>query len=59
MMEYGAKFTKLSWFQRHLENKEQRKVDRFEDGLDIQIRKGLLSQTFTRFWKVYERAIWI
>ena len=37
VMEYGAKFTELSRFGRHLVDTEQRKVDRFEDGLDIEI----------------------
>jgi len=37
VMEYGAKFTELSRFGRHLADTEQRKVDRFEDGLDIEI----------------------
>jgi len=40
-MEYGANFTELSRFGRHLVDIEQSKVDRFEDGLDIEIRKGL------------------
>ena len=35
--EYSAKFTELSRFGRHLVDTEQRKVDRFEDGLDIEI----------------------
>ena len=42
-MEYGSKFTKLNRFGRHLVDTPQRKVDRFEDGLEIELLKGLSS----------------
>lgn len=57
VMEYGAKFTELSRFGRHLVDTEQRKVDRFEDGLDIEIRKSLSSQAFTKYPDIYQRAM--
>ena len=57
VMEYGAKFTELSRFGRHLVDTEQRKVDRFEDGIDIEIRKGLSSQVFTKYQNIYQRAM--
>lgn len=57
VMEYGAKFTELSQFERHLVDIEQRKVDRFEDGLDIEICKGLSSQVFTKYQDIYQRAM--
>ena len=57
MMEYGAKFIELSRFGRHLVDTEQRKVYRFEDGLDIEIRKGLSSQVFTKYQDIYQRAM--
>ena len=57
VMEYGAKFTELSRFGRHLVDTEQWKVDRFEDGLDIEIRKSLSSQAFTKYPDIYQRAM--
>ena len=57
VMEYGAKFTELGRFGRHLVDTEQRKADRFEDGLDIEICKGLSSQVFTKYQDIYQRAI--
>ena len=57
MMEYAAKFTELSRFGRHLVDTEQRKVDRFENGLDIEIRKRLSSQVFTKHQDIYQRAM--
>ena len=56
-MEYGAKFIELNRFGRHLVDTEQRKVDRFEDGLDIEIRKGLSSEVFTKYQDVYQRVM--
>ena len=56
-MEYGAKFTQRSQLGRHLVDTEQRKVDRFEDGLDIEICKGLSSQVFTKYQDIYQIAI--
>jgi len=57
VMEYGAKLTELSRFGRHLVDTKQRKVDQFEDGLDIEIRKGLSSQVFTKHQDIYQRAM--
>ena len=36
---------------------EKRKVDRFGDGLDITIRKGLSSQVFTKYQDTYQREM--
>jgi len=36
---------------------EQRKVDQFEDGIDIEILKGLSFRTFTKYWEIHQRAI--
>jgi len=57
VMEYGAKFAELSQFKRHLVDTEQRKVNQFEDGLDIEIRKGLPSQVFTKYQDIYQRVM--
>ena len=57
VMEYGAKFIELSRFGRHLIDSEQRKVDRFEDGLELGIRTALSSQIFNKYQDIYQRAI--
>ena len=45
--EYTAKFTDLSQFGKHLLDTEKRKAQRFKDGLDSEILKGLALLTFT------------
>ena len=53
MMEYGVKFIELSWFGKNLVDTGQRKVDRFKDGSDIDICKGLSSQVFTKYQDIH------
>ena len=57
LMEYGAKFIELSRSGKHLVDTKQIKVDRFENDLDIEIHKGLLSQVFTKYQEIHQRGM--
>ena len=57
VVEYEVKFDQLSWYAIHLVATEQDKCTKFEDGLHLEIKKGIFVRDMQTFGDLREAAL--
>ncbi|XP_021834987.1 uncharacterized protein [Spinacia oleracea] len=57
VLEYGVKFNELARFAPDLVTTDRQRMNRFEGGLNLEIRDRLSSSRITTFQELYDRAI--